>query len=53
MLLWATWTVMQHLNDYGLVRYEMGYASAIAFLLFAAMMLLQRVIQRALQKVGQ
>jgi multiple sugar transport system permease protein len=50
---WATWTVMQHLNDYGLVRYEMGYASAIAFLLFASMMVLQRVIQRALEKVGR
>jgi multiple sugar transport system permease protein len=50
---YATWTVMQHLNDYGLVRYEMGYASAIAFLLFASMMALQRVIQRALNKVGQ
>ncbi len=49
---WATWTVMQHLNDYGLVRFEMGYASAIAFLLFAAMILLQRAIQRVLAKVG-
>lgn len=50
---WATWTVMQHLNDFGLVRYEMGYASAIAFLLFGTMMLLQRAIQRALEKVGR
>jgi len=44
---------MQHLNDFGLVRYEMGYASAIAFLLFVSMMVLQRVIQRALEKVGR
>lgn len=49
----ATWTVMQHLNDYGLVRYEMGYASAIAFLLFLVMMVLQRAIQRVLNRVGQ
>lgn len=49
---WATWTVMQHLNDHGYVRYEMGYASAMAVLLFLTMVIVQRVVQRLLAKLG-
>ncbi len=49
---YATWTVMQHLNDYGNVRYEMGYASAIAVLLFLTMVATQKIVQRLLNKVG-
>ncbi|HHU61609.1 MAG: sugar ABC transporter permease [Bacillota bacterium] len=49
---WATWTVMQHINDYGYVRYEMGYASAMAVLLFLTMVLVQRLVQRLLRKIG-
>src|SRR5690606_17593708 len=49
---WATWTIMQHLNDYGYVRYEMGYASAMAVLLFLAMVTVQRLVQRLLAKIG-
>lgn len=48
---WATWTIMQHLNDYGYVRYEMGYASAMAVLLFIAMVTVQRLVQRLLAKL--
>jgi len=43
---------MQHLNDYGYVRYEMGYASAMAVLLFLAMVTVQRLVQRLLAKIG-
>ncbi len=49
---YATWTVMQHLLDYGHVRYEMGYASAISVVLFLVMVGSQRLVQRMLQKVG-
>ncbi len=49
---YATWTVMQHLLDYGNVRYEMGYASAISVLLFCVMVGSQRLVQRMLHKVG-
>lgn len=49
---YATWTVMQHLLDYGNVRYEMGYASAIAVLLFLTMVGTQRLVQRMLNKIG-
>ena len=50
---YATWTVMQHLNDYGLVRYEMGYASAIAVVLFLSMVGAQRAVQKLLAKIGE
>lgn len=49
---WATWTIMQHVNDYGYVRYEMGYASAMAVLLFITMVTVQRLVQRLLAKIG-
>lgn len=49
---WATWTVMQHINDYGYVRYEMGYASAMAVLLFITMIVVQRLVQRLLKNLG-
>jgi len=49
---YATWTVMQHLLDYGNVRYEMGYASAIAVVLFLTMVGTQKLVQRLLNKIG-
>jgi len=49
---WATWTIVQHINDYGYVRYEMGYASAMAVLLFITMVLVQRLVQRLLRSIG-
>ena len=33
---YAAHTIMNHATDYGNIRYEMGYASAICFVLFAA-----------------
>ena len=48
---YAVHTVVQHLQDYGNLRYEMGYASAIAFLLFATMVTVQRIVQRLLNKL--
>lgn len=43
-------TVITHLIDYGTGRYEMGYACAIATLLFAAMLLCNRLIKKILGK---
>ncbi len=46
-------TVVSHLVDYGTIRFEMGYASAIATLLFMVMILCNKLIQFLLRKVGQ
>lgn len=43
-------TIMTHAYDYGWVRYEMGYASAICMILFIAMYAVNRVISRVLGK---
>ena len=43
---------MHHLEDYGGMRYEMGYASAIATVLFLVMIITNKVIQKLLRKVG-
>ena len=49
---YAARTVVTHLFDYGFSRFEMGYASAIATLLFLVMILCKKVITNALSKVG-
>ncbi len=49
---YATHTIINHLNDYGIVRLEMGYACAIAVLLFFMMLLLNKAVQKMLGKVG-
>ena len=49
---YATHTIINHLNDYGVIRLEMGYACAIAVLLFFIMLGLNQLIQRMLRKVG-
>ncbi len=49
---YAARTVVTHLFDYGYSRFEMGYASAIATLLFLIMILCNKAIQSMLRKVG-
>ncbi len=49
---YAAHTMINHLNDYGNVRFEMGYACAIATLLFFLMIGCNQLIQRLLRKVG-
>ncbi|HBA47775.1 MAG TPA: ABC transporter permease [Lachnospiraceae bacterium] len=49
---YATHTIVNHLNDYGNIRMEMGYASAIAVILFLIMILCNMLIQKLLRKVG-
>ena len=45
-------TVVTHLLDYGSQRFEKGYASAIATVLFLAMIICNKLIQAALNRVG-
>ena len=47
---YAAHTIMNHATDYGNIRYEMGYASAICFVLFAAMLLANNGINWLLGK---
>jgi len=50
---YAAWTIMHHLDDYGGARYEIGYASAIATLLFIIQIGCNALIKKLLAKVGQ
>jgi len=50
---YAAHTIMHHLDDYGGMRYELGYASAIATVLFVIMFSANAVIRRMISKVGQ
>lgn len=50
---YAVHTVINHLQDYGGTRYEMGYASAIATVLFVVMILSNRVVRNLLSKIGE
>jgi len=49
---YAAHTIMHHLEDYGGMRFEMGYASAIAVLLFGMMVGANLLVQKLLSKVG-
>ena len=44
-------TIMTHAYDYGWVRFEMGYASAICMILFVVMFVLNRLISKGLRKI--
>ena len=50
---YAAHTIMHHLSDYGGSRYEIGYASAIAVILFIIMFASNIFIKKALSKVGE
>lgn len=45
-------TIVTHLFDYGFERFEMGYASAIAVVLFLTMIICNKIIQSLLARVG-
>ena len=49
---YAMHTIVLHMQDYGGQRFEMGYACAIATVLFVLMMVTNTIIQRLLRKVG-
>ena len=50
---YAAHTIMHHLDDYGGQRYEVGYASAIAMILFIVMFASNILVKKALSKVGE
>lgn len=50
---YCAWTIMHHLNDYGGARFETGYASAIATILFIIMIGSNKIVNILLKKVGQ
>ena len=50
---YAAHTIMHHLSDYGGARYEIGYSSAIAVILFVVMFACNIIIKKALSKVGE
>ena len=50
---YAAHTIMHHLDDYGGQRFETGYASAIAVVLFAIMIGANVLVKNIISKVGQ
>ncbi len=50
---YAAHTIMHHLDDYGGARFEVGYSSAIAVVLFAVMIGANMLVKKMLSKVGQ
>ena len=50
---YAAHTIMHHLEDYGNQRWEVGYASAIATILFAIMIGANLLVNKMLSKVGK
>ena len=50
---YAAHTIMHHLDDYGGQRFEVGYSSAIAVILFAIMIGSNMLVKKLLSKVGQ
>jgi multiple sugar transport system permease protein len=49
---YAGHTIVTHLIDFGTVRFEMGYASGIATILFLVMIGSNLVVQKLLRRVG-
>ncbi len=50
---YAAHTIMHHLDDYGGQRFETGYSSAIAVILFAIMIGANTLVKNMISKVGQ
>ncbi|KRG09332.1 carbohydrate ABC transporter permease [Lederbergia galactosidilytica] len=50
---YAAHTIVTHLMDYGTIRFEMGYSSAIATVLFSLMIGTNLLTQKLLRKIGE
>lgn len=50
---YATHTIMHHLQDFGTIRYERGYASAIATVLFLFSLFANKIAQRLIGRIGK
>lgn len=49
---YAAHTILNHMEDYGTTKFEMGYAGAIATVLFLMMLGTNKLIQKAISNVG-
>lgn len=49
---YALHTLAHHMSDYGSTRFEMGYASTVAVVLFVIMVSANGIVQRLLNKLG-
>ena len=49
---YSTHTLVLHIMDYGNQRFEMGYACAIAVVLFLLMQVVWRLTNRALSRIS-
>lgn len=49
---YAGHTIVTHLMDYGSIRFEMGYASSIATVLFFIMLMTNLFVQKIIRRVG-
>ena len=45
-------TILLHMQDYGSLRYEMGYACAIAVVLFVLMFVFKKGVSRLMRRIG-
>ncbi|MBQ3052498.1 MAG: sugar ABC transporter permease [Clostridia bacterium] len=50
---YAVDTIVSYMHDVGTVKYEMGYASALAVVLFVMMAVTRAVIKKAIDSVGR
>ena len=50
---YAAHTIMHHLEDYGSQRFEIGYSSAIAVVLFLVMIGANMLVKKIISKVGE
>lgn len=50
---YAAATIVTHIMDHGTIRFEMGYASSIAVILFISMVIVNKFISKLLKKFSQ
>ncbi len=50
---YCAWTIMHHLHDYGGARFEVGYSSTIAVVLFAIMVGANSLVKKLLNGIGK
>ena len=50
---YAVHTIVNHLVDYGTLRFDMGYASSIATILFLMMVICNKYIQKFINRIGR
>lgn len=50
---YAAHTIVNHLSDYGNIRFEMGYACAIATVLFVMMVVVNRFVTMFIRRIGK